>query len=126
MKLTPEIYTDKLEATISFYCDYLGCYVNERAEGFARLTFGTDRTQSLMICMSNSPFVNELFHPPFKGHGLILELEVHDIKAIRDGMPAEVIALDIIDEPFNGTHFTVRDPNGVLIDIVQQPMRGDL
>lgn len=29
------------------------------------------------------------------------------------------IVLALIEEPVNGRHFTIKDPNGILIDIVQ-------
>lgn len=62
----------------------------------------------------------EQFRPRFSG-GAIFSLEVEDAQAglasLSDkGIP---IIVGLRDEPWGQRHFAVRDPNGIMIDVVQ-------
>jgi catechol 2,3-dioxygenase-like lactoylglutathione lyase family enzyme len=126
--LAPEIYTDKFDESVQFYTEVLG-FVHKTApggfqamEGFAVLVHPANPACELYVCVPNSPFVDELFRPAFKGsEGLIFQVEVDNVdelyaKAQALGTP---IVLKMIKDPGNGKHFAVRDPNGIIIDIVE-------
>lgn len=72
MMLAPEIYTDKFEKTLEFY-RYLGfepkddAFGFKRMDGFVPLALKDNPTCVLYICGANSPAVDALFHPPFRG-----------------------------------------------------------
>ncbi len=121
MRFAPEAYTTKVNESRAFYCDHLGFEVKTEAEGFVVLRHATDKAYQILFCEPDSPFVQPIFRPAYNGQGLIFQIEVNDVDAEyerlqREGVP---IALPLVDEEFNGRHFTITDPNGILIDIVQ-------
>lgn len=74
-----------------------------------------------MFCEPNSSFVNEIFHPPYSGRGLIFQIQVKNVESEYQRLQSESvpIVLRLVEEPVNGKHFTIADPNGILIDIVE-------
>lgn len=119
MRLTPEIFTSKLQESAAFYCAYLGFSVKQRDEGFLVLQQQDRHKDQLMLCEPHLRFNQPIFHPEYRGEGLTLQLETDDVREMRLKVPDELVVLELIEEPVNGLHFTVRDPNGVLVDIVQ-------
>lgn len=121
MKLSTEIYTRRVEESRNFYVRHFNFGILREAEGFVVLRHNINTAYELMLCEPDSPFVNEIFHPEFSGRGIIFQMEVDDVRAEYErikGLPVPVV-LHLISESVNGTHFTVQDPNGILIDIVQ-------
>ena len=121
MRFSVEVYTPKLAECKAFYCNHLGFTVKQELEGFVVLRHVTNTAYEIMFCVPDSPFVDPIFRPTYSGQGLIFQLEVDDVDAEyrrlqQEGVP---IALPIRDEPVNGRHFTITDPNGILIDIVE-------
>lgn len=121
MKWSTEIYTSKVIESKDFYCKYFDFEVKMEVDGFVVLQHKIHRTFELLFCIPNSPFVNELFHPEFQGKGVLFQLEVEDVekeyKKLKD-LGIE-IRLPLVEEPINGKHFTVLDPSGILVDIVE-------
>lgn len=122
IKLSPEFYTEKVAECKQFYCDYLGFKVEMELEGFVVLRHAESPEYEILFCVPDSPFVNKIFRPAFKtSQGFIFQLEVDDVESVYKRLKKQgvEVALDLIDEEINGHHFTVKDPNDVLIDIVQ-------
>lgn len=122
MRLATEIYTPHVRACRDFYVDFFGFAVELEAEGFVVLRPREAPTgPQLLFCLPNSPFVQPLFHPAFAGQGVLLQWAVADLDAEygRLRQLAAPIVLAMIEEPFNGRHFTLRDPAGLLVDVVQ-------
>jgi len=121
MRLATEIYTQKVQESKKFYCTYFDFEVKLETDGFAVLRHKRDTAYELLFCLPNSPFVNKIFRPEFKGQGMIFQMEVEDVESeyIRLRSLKIPILLDLIEEPVNGKHFTIKDPNGIYIDIVQ-------
>jgi len=121
MKLSTEIYTRNVSESRDFYVNYFGFQVKMEMEGFVVLQHSVHTAYEILFCVPYSPFVNELFHPEFSGKGMIFQMEVTDVKTEYERvrkLPVPIV-LELVSEPVNGTHFTVADPNGILIDIVQ-------
>ncbi|MGH7158112.1 MAG: VOC family protein [Candidatus Saccharimonadales bacterium] len=120
MRFAPEVYTSKILESKAFYCDHLGFKVKMELEGFVVLRHAKDTAYEILFCVPDSPYVDKIFRPSFKGQGLIFQMEVDNAEAeykrLKDKVP---IMLKLVDEEINGKHFTVKDPNGILIDIVQ-------
>jgi catechol 2,3-dioxygenase-like lactoylglutathione lyase family enzyme len=121
VKLSTEIYTRKVFESRDFYVNNLNFRVKTEFDGFVVIQHKTNPAYELMFCEPDSPFVNEIFHPEFSGKGIIFQMEVDDVSAeytrIRKlNIP---IVLNLVSEPVNGRHFTIRDPNNILIDIVE-------
>lgn len=121
MKLSFEIYTSKVLECKEFYVQHFDFAVKFEVDGFVVLKHKTNPHYELMFCVPNSPFVNPLFHPEFNGKGAIIQMEVEDVekeyKEIKD--KGIQIKISLVNEPVNGHHFTIQDPSGLLIDIVQ-------
>ena len=121
MKLSTEIYTHKIAESKAFYIDHFNFIVKFEIEGFIILQHKTQTACEILFCVPNSPFVNEIFRPEFSGRGIIFQMEVENVQSEYDriketGIP---VVLDLVSEPVNGKHFTIKDPNGMLIDIVE-------
>lgn len=121
MRFSVELYTPNVAACKQFYCAHLGFRVKQEIEGFVVLQHAVDTAYEIMFCVPNSPFVDPIFRPAFSGKGMIFQLEVDDVDAEYARLQREQvpIALPLVDEPVNGRHFTITDPNGILIDIVK-------
>ena len=121
MKWSTEIYTSKVIASKDFYCKYFDFKIKLEVEGFVVLQHKNHPEYELLFCVPNSPFVNELFHPEFQGKGVLFQVEVKNVeeeyKKLKD-LGIE-IKLPLVEEPVNGKHFTVVDPNGIPVDIVE-------
>ena len=121
MRLATEIYTDNVSESKAFYCDTFNFKVKYEIAGYVIIQHKENPAYELLFCIPNSPFVNEIFRPKFYGKGMIFQMEVNNIQMEYDriknlNIP---IVLDLTDEPVNGKHFTITDPNGIYIDIVQ-------
>ncbi len=121
MKLSFEIYTSKVLECKTFYTQYFDFEIKLEIEGFVILKHKKNAHYELLFCIPHSPFVNPIFHPEFNGLGAILQMEVEDVEAefrrIKNrGIP---IKIPLVNEPVNGHHFTIQDPSGLLIDIVE-------
>lgn len=122
MKFSVEVYTPLVDESRQFYCQVLGFEVKSELDGFVVLQHHQRPEYELMFCVPDSPFVHEIFHPRFAGDGILFQIEVNNVEnefqRIQDlGIS---IALPLTEEPVNGKHFTVTDPSGILIDVVQE------
>lgn len=121
MHLATEIYTRKINESKKFYCNNFNFRVKYEIEGYVIIQHQGNTAYELLFCVPNSPFVNKIFRPEFKGKGMIFQMEVTNVKSEYDrirklNIP---IIIELINEPVNGKHFTISDPNGIYIDIVQ-------
>lgn len=120
MIFTPEIYTYKVLESQRFYTEYLGFNVKQATEGYVLLQHNEKRDYQLIFCVPDSPFIDPIYRHEFKGKGVLFQIEVPDVKTEYERIKRLKIpiALELIQEEFNGTHFTIIDPNGIFIDFV--------
>lgn len=123
MKWSTEIFTTKIDESKEFYCKYFGFAVKFELEGFVILQHLKHPAFELLFCVPDLPFNHELFHPAFQGQGVLFQMEVDDVATEYErikklGLP---IRIPLVDEPVNGKHFTVVDPNNIPVDIVEFP-----
>ncbi|HEU4472811.1 MAG TPA: hypothetical protein VFR58_17070, partial [Flavisolibacter sp.] len=76
MRLSFEVYTDKVAECKIFYTRYFNFGVKLELDGFVVLQHETNSSYELMFCLPHSPFVHPVFHPRFSGRGVILQMEV--------------------------------------------------
>lgn len=71
--------------------------------------------------LPNQPTQPNIFHPPHSGEGVIFSLEVDDSDSAYSYAKSRSlnIILEIRSEEWGQRHFSLQDPNGVYIDIVQ-------
>ncbi|WP_411821291.1 VOC family protein [Leptospira sp. 'Mane'] len=116
------IITEKLQESKEFYSRWLGMTVKFEAEWF------------LLMCLSDKPefelgfmlpgqksLRKSYFQKPYEQQGIWLIFETENVKAFyneckKKGAP---IDLDLTEEEWGDVHFTMLDPNGIGIDIVQ-------
>lgn len=121
MKLWSGIITEQVQASKEFYVRLFGCEVLYEGEDgwIVLLKVGGDE---LGFMKPGLDFQAPIFRQPFQGQGVWLVFEVEDAQAeyqrIRAmGVP---IAVELRDEPWGDRHFSVIDPNGIGVDVVQR------
>ena len=69
----------------------------------------------------NQPTQPEIFHKPYNGKGVIFSLEVNDADSVYAFVKKQSlnIVLELRSEEWGQRHFSLEDPNGIFIDIVQ-------
>ena len=122
MRFATEIYNDKITESKAFYCNIFNFKVKYELEGYVIIQHKENSAYELLFCIPNSPFVDEIFRPKFYGKGLIFQMEVSNVEIEYERIKNLhiPIVLKLKEEPFNGKHFTITDPNGIYIDIVQK------
>lgn len=120
----PVIVTDQLIACREFYQRWFNFQVGFEASWFIWL-YSTpsvgQQSYSLAFMHSSHPS-SPPGHECFLGRGLFLTLQVEDAAAEYErlrqaGLP---IAYELHDEPWGQSRFSVQDPAGTMIDVVQQ------
>ncbi|WP_181777548.1 VOC family protein [Amycolatopsis pittospori] len=121
MRLTsfyPVVMTDRLAETRDFYRDHFGFELTFEADWYVSLKRGE---WELAILVPGHDTIPAGFGKPVQG--LLLNFEVEDVDAehrrlvVEAGLPE---ALSLRSEEFGQRHFIVADPNGVLIDVIQE------
>ncbi|RSN26125.1 glyoxalase/bleomycin resistance/extradiol dioxygenase family protein [Amycolatopsis sp. WAC 01416] len=121
MRLTsfyPVLMTEKIAETRDFYCGYFGFELTFEADWYVSLK----RCEwELAILAPGHDTIPAGAGKPVQG--LLLNFEVEDVDAehrrlvVDAGLPE---ALSLRSEEFGQRHFIVADPNGVLIDVIQE------
>ncbi len=122
----PVIQTGDVAATAAFYQAHFGFLPAFTSDWYIHLQSETDPGVNLAILDGSHETI------PQGAHGssscLLLNFEVEDAAAEYHRLSA--LGLDIVkplqDEAFGQRHFILRDPNGVLIDVITPiPPSGD-
>jgi catechol 2,3-dioxygenase-like lactoylglutathione lyase family enzyme len=112
------IVTSKLLESKEFYTKNLGFSVKFENEWF--VLFERDGRE-LAFMQPNLEFQNQIFRGEYGGKGLWLTVEVADVEAeykrIQNlGVP---IVVELRQEDWGETHFSIADPNGIGVDFVK-------
>jgi catechol 2,3-dioxygenase-like lactoylglutathione lyase family enzyme len=122
--LYPLVTTPKLTETRDFYVTHFGFDVAFEASWFIYLVGPAEensRGATLAFMHPDHPS-----NPPgpesFDGKGMILTIEVSDAKKVFERFSAAgaPIVYPLVDEDWGQRRFMIRDPAGVLVDIVEQ------
>jgi len=117
----PLYVTENIEAQKEFYA---------KAFGFEAVFFDADFYVHLVnpsngielgFMLAKLPSQPDFLHPVAQAKGMVISFEVNNAaqayeQAKKDGLD---IAFDLKTETWKQTHFMVRDPAGLLIDIVE-------
>ncbi|MDA0241546.1 MAG: VOC family protein [Proteobacteria bacterium] len=115
----PVLCSEIPRETQDFYVKYLDFEPVFESEWYVHLTAKESNGVNLAIVNSSHSSIPEGSRRPVQG--LLLNFEVADVDAEYDrlrhaGLPME---LELRDEPWGQRHFIIRDPNGILIDMIK-------
>ncbi|MFI6791411.1 VOC family protein [Nonomuraea sp. NPDC050383] len=124
MRLTsfyPVIGVTRLRESRDFYTRLFEFEVTFEADWYVSLRRRGDQWYELALLDHGHPTVPHAYRRPVQG--LLLNFEVEDVDAewerlvLGEGLKPE---LDLRTEEFGQRHFIVADPNGVLIDVIEE------
>lgn len=116
----PVLMTDRVAETARFYVEHFRFKRQFDSDWYVHLQSLENASVNLAILDGD----HETIPVPARGGratGLLLNFEVTDVDAEYERVMDR--GLDVLlalrDEPFGQRHFIVRDPNGVMVDVIQ-------
>lgn len=103
-----------------FYCEHLGFKPSFASDWYVSLLTPGVPGFELAIVQAGHPSIPAPLDGPTRN--LILNFEVEDIGPVHDCLIRGhrlPLLLELRDEPWGQRHFITRDPDGVLLDIIQ-------
>jgi catechol 2,3-dioxygenase-like lactoylglutathione lyase family enzyme len=115
------VTTDNLREARDFYVGHLNFTVAFEATWFVLLTAPGGRGLNVAFMSTGHPSAPP-GPEPFDGRGVVLTLQVADAAAEYERLRARGVPFHhpLTDEPWGQRRFLLRDPAGVLLDVVQQ------
>ena len=115
----PVFIVENITAAKAYYPENFGFNIVFENEWYLHLVSDTGIQIGFMI--PNQPSQPKIFHPSYGGSGVIFSVEVNDAdsaynKAKENNLD---IVLEIRSEDWGQRHFSIKDPNGIYLDIVQ-------
>jgi uncharacterized glyoxalase superfamily protein PhnB len=120
-KLYPITITEKIVECKKFYQEVLGFEIVFEADWYIQLLHANSGIEIALMSPSldNQPIQ---LHSQYNGNGIVYSLEVDDAeveyKKIKE--KTDSIFYELTTEEWGQTHFMLKDPAGVVIDVVQQ------
>ncbi|TGM32223.1 VOC family protein [Leptospira biflexa] len=117
------IITEKLKETKEFYQTWLGLEIKFETEWFILLCLPNRPEIELAIMAPNQVQVRKpYFQKPYQNAGVWLIFETKEIEQEYQKMKEKKAPIDLTltEEEWGDVHFTLVDPNGIGIDIVQE------
>ena len=117
--LYPVICTDKINDSKEFYIRHFNFEVTFDADWYVSLKSAGTPAFELAILDHSHPTIPDGYRE--RANGMLINMEVTDADKEYDRLTSEKVPLvqDIRSEEFGQRHFIVRDPNGILIDVIQ-------
>jgi uncharacterized glyoxalase superfamily protein PhnB len=115
----PVFIVKDLDAAKIFYTENLGFEVVFSGDWYIHLMSKSGVQVGFML--PDQPTQPSIFQKPHSGTGVIFSLEVEDADAAFSAAKSGSldIVLELRSEDWGQRHFSVQDPNGVYLDIVQ-------
>lgn len=117
--LYPVITTDKLEISKDFYKTLLNLDVTFDSDWYISMRTLQEPLFELALLDYKHPSLPKAFQQPTRG--VLINIEVENVDTVYDrfrSLGIEMV-LDIRSEEWGQRHFIVQDPNGLLIDVIQ-------
>lgn len=122
----PVVITANLAAARAFYVEHFGFRVVFEADWYVQLHASRGEGVPPIELAFMIPGVQTQptpLHAAFSGAGVILTLDVDNVDAVHSRLENAGALQDVVvplrDEAWGQRHFLIRDPAGVLLDIVQ-------
>ena len=115
----PVLTTSKLKECSAFYIQHFGFNVAFEAEWYIHLI--SENGIQLGFLQSNHSSQPEFLHKSYSGDGVIYSFEVRDVDQEYEKLRnAKIpILLDVKTEDWGQRHFMIKDPGGMVLDVVQ-------
>lgn len=114
----PVIGVRDVAASSAFYRRHFDFVPAFESDWYVHLVARQSRRVNLGLVVFDHPSVPAGHRAP--AQGLLINFEVDDVDAeyarLKDAAP---VVLTLRDEPFGQRHFILRDPDGVLIDVIK-------
>ncbi|MCB1194917.1 VOC family protein [bacterium] len=122
--IIPVVVTNKFEETKAFYVNYFDFEIVFEEDGFVDLISGGGEEFVLSFIDKNAQSIPE---KSFDGNGLHYMIEVEDIdeeysRLVKAGLK---VPPEITFNAQGERHFTITDPNGILLNIFSLPDEDD-
>lgn len=110
---------ENLTEAKTFYSKYFGFNVAFENEWYLHLVSEAGIQVGFML--PNQPTQPEIFQKSYNGDGIIFSLEVEDVRSAYAEANAQSldIVLELRSEDWGQHHFSIKDPNGIYVDIIQ-------
>lgn len=121
----PVFIVPDLTPVRDFYVNHFGFRAVYDSDWYVHLHFAAaDRPPlELAFMRPDVSFQPPALQAPFAGPGVILTFEVEDVTALHAALAAAGVLRDVVvdlrDEAWGQRHFLIRDPAGILLDVVQ-------
>lgn len=117
----PVLMSNKVAESQAFYTRYFGFEIVYEADWYVSLKLtSTTSSFELAVLDASHPTIPSSYRTAVQG--LLLNFEVDNVDdeyerlIVKEKLPLE---LELRDEEFGQRHFITKDPNGVLIDVIQ-------
>ena len=113
------LIVNNLDNAEAFYVNNFGFNLAFKNEWYLHLVSESGIQVAFML--PNQPTQPEVFKKQHNGNGFIFSLEVNDADQAYSYAMKEAldIVLELRSEEWGQRHFTIKDPNGVYVDVVQ-------
>ena len=122
----PVIGTDKIIASRDFYTRYFEVDIVFEADWYVSLKSRSNPNYELALLNYRHPSLPEAYRQP--AQGILINVEVDNVDEVyrqlkESGLP---MVLEIKSEQWGQRHFITHDPNGILIDVIENiPPEGE-
>ena len=117
--LFPDVCTERLAASRDFYVRLFGFRVAFEIDWYVQLRSPTDPNLQLAFVRRDHASVPEGFRDAPRG--VLVTVETEDVDAVH--ARARALGVEVVyalsDEVWGQRHFMAKDPNGLLVDVVQ-------
>ncbi|MBM9498749.1 VOC family protein [Leptospira sp. 201903071] len=116
------IVTSLLQESKNFYTQTLGFQIKFENDWFLLLTLSDNPEFEIAFMLPNQEQVRkDYFRKEYSGSGVWIILESKDVQKDYETMKSNLAPIDLFltEEEWGDVHFTLVDPNGIGIDIVQ-------
>ena len=122
----PVIGTDKIIASRDFYTRYFNFEIVFEADWYVSLKSRSNPNYELALLDYRHQSLPEAYRQPARG--IVINVEVDNVDEVynqlkENGLP---MVLEIKSEQWGQRHFITHDPNGILIDVIENiPPEGE-
>lgn len=117
--LYPVICTDKISESKEFYLKYFNFEVTFEADWYVSLRTPNSPHFELALLYYRHESIPQAFQTPTRG--VLINIEVPDVDRDYDSIQSAGLpmVLHIKSEQWGQRHFIIKDPNDLLIDVIQ-------